>query len=224
MASEMERLRDREQAGRLLAERLAPYGRRSDVVVLALPRGGVPVAHEIAKILNAPLDIFVVRKLGVPGFEELAMGAIAMRGAKFIEADVVEAFHIGDEVIERVVKDERREMARREKAYRGERPAIDVRGRVVILVDDGIATGSTMRVAIAALRQLGPARVIVATGVAPLSTSMRLSAEADEFIALLTPRDFRAVGQFYEDFPQLSDDDVRALLDHSKVPDAETAA
>jgi len=115
-------------------------------------------------------------------------------------------------------------MARREKAYRGERPAIDVRGRVVILVDDGIATGSTMRVAIAALRQLGPARVVVATGVAPLSTSMLLSAEADEFVALLTPRDFRAVGQFYEDFPQLSDDDVRALLDHSQVPNAETAA
>jgi len=147
-----------------------------------------------------------------------------MRGAKFIEANVVEAFHIREEVIERVVQDERREMARREKAYRGERPAIDVRGRVVILVDDGIATGSTMRVAIAALRQLGPARVVVATGVAPLSTSMLLSAEADEFVALLTPRDFRAVGQFYEDFPQLSDDDVRALLDHSKVPDAETAA
>jgi len=224
MASDMGQLRDREQAGRLLAERLSSYAGRRDVVVLALPRGGVPVAHEIARYLNAPLDIFVVRKLGVPGFEELAMGAIAMHGAKFIETNVVEAFHIRDEVIERVVQDERREMARREKAYRGERPAIDVRGRVVILVDDGIATGSTMRVAIAALRQLGPARVVVATGVAPLSTSMLLSAEADEFVALLTPRDFRAVGQFYEDFPQLSDDDVRALLDHSKVQNAETAA
>jgi len=220
----MEQLQGREQAGRLLAERLSSYAGREDLVVLALPRGGVPVAHEIAKYLNAPLDVFVVRKLGVPGFEELAMGAIAMGGARFIEANVVEAFHIREEVIERVVRDEQREMARREKAYRGERPAIDVRGRVVILVDDGIATGSTMRVAIAALRQLSPARVVVATGVAPLSTSMLLSAEADEFVALLTPRNFHAVGQFYWDFPQLSDEDVRELLDYSKVPDAETAA
>jgi putative phosphoribosyl transferase len=220
----MESLRDREQAGRLLGEKLSAYAGRRDVVVLALPRGGVPVAHEIAKVLNAPLDIFVVRKLGVPGFEELAMGAIAMRGAKFIDLDVVEAFHIRNEAIEKVVQNERSEMVRREKAYRGERPPIEVRNRIVILVDDGIATGATMRVAIAALRQLSPARVIVATGVAPLSTSMLLNSQADEFVSLMTPRDFRAVGQFYEDFPQLTDDDVRALLDHGGVSGAETAA
>lgn len=207
----MERLFDREQAGRLLAEKLAGYAGRSDVVVLALPRGGIPVAHEIAETLGAPMDIFLVRKLGVPGFEELAMGAVAMGGAKFVDPDVVDAFHVSAEAVEQVVQAERREMARREMEYRGDRRPIEVRGRVVILVDDGIATGSTMRVAIAALRQLGPLRVVVATGVAPLSTSMLLAAEADEFVSLLTPREFRAVGQFYDSFPQLTDEDVRAI-------------
>jgi putative phosphoribosyl transferase len=220
----MDRFRDREQAGQRLAERLATYAGRSDVLVLALPRGGVPIAAEISKSLHAPMDVFIVRKLGVPGFEELAMGAVAMRGAKFIDPDVVEAFHISDEVIEQVVETERREMARREKEYRGDRPPLQVRDRVVILVDDGIATGSTMRVAIAALRQLGPARVIAATGVAPLSTSLLMSSIADEFISLLTPREFRAVGQFFERFPQLTDDDVRALLDRGRASKAESAA
>ncbi len=207
----MERLLNREQAGRLLAEKLAGYAGRSDVVVLALPRGGIPLAHEIAETLGAPMDIFLVRKLGVPGFEELAMGAVAMGGAKFVDPDIVDAFHVSKEVLEQVVQAERQEMARREMEYRGDRLPIEVRGRVVILVDDGIATGSTMRVAIAALRQLGPSRVVVATGVAPLSTSMLLAAEADEFVALLTPREFRAVGQFYDNFPQLTDEDVRAI-------------
>lgn len=181
-------------------------------MVLALPRGGVPIAREIAKILDTPMDVFVVRKLGVPEFEELAMGAVAMGGAEYIDEDVVGSFHISREVIDEVVRAARIEMARRELAYRGEQPPVDVRGRVVILVDDGIATGSTMRVAVAALRKLGPARVIVATGVAPASTAKLLAAEADEFVALLTPTDFRAVGQFYESFPQLSDEDVRALM------------
>jgi putative phosphoribosyl transferase len=202
-------LLDREQAGQLLGERLAKYADRDDVLILALPRGGVPIAREIAKRLRAPMDIFVVRKLGVPGFEELAMGAIAAGGAEYIDENVVESLHISREAIDGVVQAERAEMARRERAYRGARGAIDVRGRVVILVDDGIATGSTVRVAIAALRGLGPARVIVATGVAPASTAKMLAAEADEFVALLTPVDFRAVGQFYENFPQLSDEDVR---------------
>jgi putative phosphoribosyl transferase len=182
-------------------------------VVLALPRGGVPIAREIAQILHAPMDVFVVRKLGVPGFEELAMGAVAMGGAEYTDEDVVGSYHISREVIDEVVQAARIEMARRELAYRGERPPADVRGRVVILVDDGMATGSTMRVAIAALRALGPSRVIVATGVAPASTANMLAAEADEFVALLTPADFRAVGQFYESFPQLTDEDVRALMD-----------
>ena len=202
-------LLDREQAGQLLGERLAKYADRDDVLILALPRGGVPIAREIAKRLRAPMDIFVVRKLGVPGFEELAMGAIAAGGAEYIDENVVESLQISREAIDSVVLAERAEMARRERAYRGARGAIDVRGQVVILVDDGIATGSTVRVAIAALRGLGPVRVIVATGVAPASTAKMLAAEADEFVALLTPVDFRAVGQFYENFPQLSDEDVR---------------
>lgn len=208
----MERLQDREQAGRLLAERLAAFAGRNDVVILALPRGGIPIAYEISVDLGAPMDLFVVRKLGVPGFEELAMGAVAMGGAKFIDPEIVDAFQISGEVIEQVVQAERLEMVRREKEYRGDQAAVEVRDRVVILVDDGIATGATIRVAIAALRLLGPARVVVATGVAPLPTAMRLAAEADEFVALLTPREFRAVGQFYESFPQLTDEDVRALL------------
>jgi len=205
----LNQLLDREQAGQLLGERLAKYADRDDVLILALPRGGVPIAREIAKRLRAAMDIFVVRKLGVPGFEELAMGAIAAGGAEYIDENVVESLEISKEAIDGVVLAERAEMARREAAYRGARGAIDVRGRVVILVDDGIATGSTVRVAIAALRGLGPARVIVATGVAPASTAKMLAAEADEFVALLTPVDFRAVGQFYENFPQLSDEDVR---------------
>lgn len=205
----MNQLRDREQAGELLAERLAKYAGRDDVLVLALPRGGVPIAREIAKRLRAPMDIFVVRKLGVPGFEELAMGAIAMGGAEYIDENVVGSFQISREAIDDVVQAERAELARRERAYRGARGPIDVRGRVVILVDDGIATGSTILVAIAALRRLGPARVIVATGVAPASTAKMLAAEADEFVALLAPADFRAVGQFYENFPQLADEDIQ---------------
>jgi putative phosphoribosyl transferase len=209
----MERLSNRQEAGQLLGERLATYARRGDVVVLALPRGGVPIAREIAKILGAPMDVFVVRKLGVPGFEELAMGAVAMGGAEYIDEDVVGSYNISRTVIDEVVRAARIELARRELAYRGARPPLDVRGRMVILVDDGIATGSTMRVAIAALRKLGPARVIVATGVAPASTAKMLAAEADDFVALLTPADFRAVGQFYESFPQLSDEDVRALME-----------
>jgi putative phosphoribosyl transferase len=209
----LKQLQDREQAGQLLAERLAKYANRDDVLILALPRGGVPIAHEIAKRLQAPMDIFVVRKLGVPGFEELAMGAIATGGAEYLDENIVRSFGISREVIEEVVEAERAEMARRDRAYRGARGPIEVRGRVVILVDDGIATGSTIRVAIAALRRLGPARVIVAAGVAPASTAKMLAAEADEFVALLTSENFRAGGQFYESFPQLTDDDVRTVID-----------
>jgi len=212
----MELLRHRQQAGQLLGERLAGYAGRGDVVVLALPRGGVPIAREIAKILHAPMDVFIVRKLGVPEFEELAMGAVAMGGAEYVDDDVAGSYHISREGIDEVVRAARIEMARRESAYRGARPPVDMRGRVVILVDDGIATGSTMRVAIAALRRLGPARVIVATGVAPASTAKLLAAEADEFVALMTPADFRAVGQFYESFPQLTDEDVRELMELPK--------
>jgi predicted phosphoribosyltransferase len=210
-----EQFPDREEAGRLLAQRLAAYKDRPDVIVLALPRGGVVVAREIAELLQAPLDVFLVRKLGVPGFEELAMGAVATGGEPMIDPQIVEEFRLSDVEIRRVVEIERRELQRREAVYRRGRPALDVRNRIVILVDDGIATGATIRVAIAALRKLIPQRIIVAAGIAPLSTYLILRAEADEVVCLLTPREFRAVGQFYRDFPQLTDKEVCKLQDRA---------
>jgi putative phosphoribosyl transferase len=206
--------RDREEAGRLLAKRLAAYKGRPDVIVLALPRGGVPVAREIAEAIDAPLDVFLVRKLGVPGFEELALGAIAMGGDQVVDPDVVEEFDLSGSVVRRVAATERKELERRERVYRGSRPPIAVRNKIVILVDDGIATGSTIRVAISAVRKLGPARIIVAAGVAPLSTYMMVGSEADEAVCLMTPREFRAVGDFYSSFPQLTDEDVCRMLAH----------
>ena len=164
------RFRDRTEAGQLLAERLAGYAGRSDVLVLALPRGGVPVAFEVARALEAPLDVFVVRKLGLPGHQELAMGAIASGGVRVLNEDVVEALSIPNRVIEAVTSRELRELKWRERAYRGDRPPLEVRGRTVILVDDGLATGSTMRAAVAALRRLKPARIIVAVPTASPST------------------------------------------------------
>ncbi|MGB0037078.1 MAG: phosphoribosyltransferase [Candidatus Acidiferrales bacterium] len=217
-----EQFRDRKEAGRLLAEKLAAYKNRFDVIVLALPRGGVAVAHEIAEALQAPLDVFLVRKLGVPGFEELAMGAIAMGGVEVINSDIAEGFNLSDHEIRRVVAAEQKELERRQRLYRAFRPPLDVQDRIVILVDDGIATGSTMRVAIEALKRLKPARIIVAAGVAPLSTYLLLGAEADEVVCLETPREFRAVGQFYSDFPQLTDRDVCDLLE--LAPHASAAA
>ncbi|MGA8142479.1 MAG: phosphoribosyltransferase [Candidatus Acidiferrales bacterium] len=206
--------KDREEAGRLLAQRLAAYKARPDVIILGLPRGGVAVAHEVAEALEAPLDVFVVRKLGVPGFEELAMGAIATGGDQLVDPDVVEEFDLSGSVIRRVAATERKELERREHVYRGSRLPLDVRNKIVILVDDGIATGSTIRVAISALRKLSPARIIVAAAVAPLSTYLMLGSEADEVVCLMTPREFRAVGEFYSNFPQLTDADVCKLLDH----------
>lgn len=210
-----EQFRDRKEAGRRLAQQLAAYKGRSDVVVLALPRGGVEVAHQIAQFLQAPLDVFLVRKLGVPGFPELAVGAIAMDGEPLIDPSIVEEFNLFQSDIRSVVAAEREELERRERLYRQSRPPLNVRDRVVILVDDGIATGSTMRVAIAALRKLQPGRIVVAVGVAPLSTYLILGAEADEVVCEMTPREFRAVGQFYRDFPQLTDAEVCELLDRA---------
>ena len=204
--------RNREEAGRLLGLKLAAYKGRPDVIVLGLPRGGVSVAHEIAEALQAPLDVFLVRKLGVPGFEELAMGAIAMGGGELVDPDVVEELDLSGSMIRRVAATERKELERREHVYRGSSPPLDVRDKIVILVDDGIATGSTVRVAIAALRKLYPARIIVAAAVAPLSTYLILGLEADEVVCLLTPREFRAVADFYADFPQLTDEEVCTLL------------
>src|SRR5438445_1082003 len=186
--------RDRREAGRLLATKLAAYANRPDVIVLALPRGGVPVAYEVARALNAPLDIFLVRKLGVPGYEELAMGAIATGGVRVLNDQLVGGLHIPDYVVDEVAASEQRELMRRERLYRGDRPAPDVRGRTVILVDDGLATGSTMRAAVAALRQQHPARIVVAVPVGSVETCAELQDEADEAICAVTPEPFRAAG------------------------------
>jgi len=203
---------NRSEAGRLLAEKLEKYAGRDDVLVLGLPRGGVPVAYEVAKRLNAPLDVFVVRKLGVPGFEELAAGAIASGGVRVLNEDVMRAIPHADETIEVVSARERAELERREQMYRAGRPAPDVRNRTVILVDDGLATGATMRAAVKALRQSGAAKIVVAVPVGPPDTCDEFEQLADETLCLSTPPFFQAVGQYYEDFSQTTDHDVRELL------------
>src|SRR6266704_7174788 len=203
---------NRTEAGRLLAEKLEKYSGREDVIVLGLPRGGVPVAYEVAKRLRAPLDVFIVRKLGVPGFEELAAGAIASGGVRVLNEDVIRAIPHADEAIEAVTARETAELERREHEYRDGRPAPELRDRVVILIDDGLATGATMRAAVKALRQSGAANIVVAVPVGPPDTSREIEQEADETICLSTPEFFQAVGQYYEDFSQTSDDDVRELL------------
>jgi len=212
----IERFHNRAHAGRLLAQELSAYANRPDVVVLALPSGGVPVAREIAASLSAPLDVFLVRKLGVPGYAELALGAIATGGVEITNPDVIEEFHLSRKDIESIVSAEKREMQRREAVFRGDRLVPDLRGRTVILVDDGIATGSTMRAAMEGVKRLGAARIVVAAGVAPLSTCLLLRSEADDVVCVLTPRELRAVGLFYDHFPQLSDDDVCSLLDEAR--------
>jgi predicted phosphoribosyltransferase len=209
------RFRNRTDAGRRLAKRLAAYAGCSDVIVLALPRGGVPVGFEIAMALDAPLDVFVVRKLGLPGREELAMGAIASGGVRVLNDDVVHGLHVPDRVIEAVTAYELRELKWRERTYRGGRPLPEVRGRTVILVDDGIATGSTMRAAIAALRQLEPSRLVVATPTAAPATRDEIGPEVDEYICESMPDPFFAVGVWYDDFGQTTDQEVRDLLDRA---------
>jgi erythromycin esterase-like protein/predicted phosphoribosyltransferase len=204
--------RDRRDAGRALAELLRHHEGRDDVVVLALPRGGVPVGYEVATALGAPLDVFIVRKLGVPGHEELAMGAIASGGVVVLNDDVVRGMEIPSQVIEQVAREEGQELERRERAYREDRPLPDIAGKVVVLVDDGLATGSSMRAAILALRRLGPARIVVAVPAAPESTCQELAAEVDEVVCATTPSPFFAVGRQYWDFTQITDDEVRELL------------
>src|SRR3981189_1299213 len=199
---------DRRDAGRVLAEKLAAYANRPDVLVLALPRGGVPVAYEVARALGAPLDDFVVRKLGVPGYEELAMGAIATGGVRVLNDRLVERLDIPDHVIDGVAEREQRELTRRERLYRGGRPPLDVRGRTVILVDDGLATGATMHAAIAALRQLQPARIVVAVPTASPEICEEMKAEADDVICATTPEPFHAVGRWHQDFSQTTDEEV----------------
>jgi putative phosphoribosyl transferase len=207
--------RDRFDAGRALAAKLARYAGRPDVLVLALPRGGVPVGFEVARALNAPLDVFLVRKLGVPGREELAMGAIATGGVRVLNEEVVAALGIPDEQIDAVTAEEQEELERRAHEYRGDRPPPDVRGKVVILVDDGLATGSTMRAAVAALRRQGPARVVVGVPVGAAETCAEFRDEADEAVCARTPEPFYAVGLWYQDFSQTTDEEVRDLLERA---------
>jgi predicted phosphoribosyltransferase len=208
----MRRFRNRAEAGRALAARLGAYAGRDDVLVLGLPRGGVPVAAEVARALGAPLDVFLVRKLGVPGREELAFGAIASGGARVLNRDVVATLGIDAETVEEVVARERAELERRAAAYRGTSEPPDVRGRVVVLVDDGLATGASMRAAVEAVRELGPGRVVVAVPAAAPQTCEELAPAVDEIICLLTPEPFFAVGMWYADFSETTDDQVRALL------------
>ncbi len=203
---------DRRAAGALLAGYLRTYAGRSDVVVLALPRGGVPVGYEVARALRAPLDVFVVRKLGLPGYAELAMGAIASGGVRVMNDEVVSLAQASPAVIEAVARTERTELERRELAYREGRPLIPVKGRVVILVDDGLATGSTMQAAVLATRQLEPSSVVVSSPVGSREACARLRRVADDVICPLTPEPFSAVGMWYADFSQTTDDEVRRLL------------
>ena len=203
---------DRREAGQFLARELRHYANRSDVLVLALPRGGVPVAAEVAANLRVPMDIFVVRKLGLPGQPELAMGAIATGGVRVLNDSVVEALGIPAEVIDIVAEEEEQELERRERAYRDDRPRLNVEGKTVIVVDDGIATGSTMLAAVAALRKLNAARVVVATPTIAASTCDQIRGKADEIIAVMKPEEFYGVGQWYENFSQTSDTEVRQLL------------
>jgi putative phosphoribosyl transferase len=204
---------DRTAAGQALARALARYAGRDDVLVLALPRGGVPVAGEVAAALGAPLDVLIVRKLGVPWQEELAMGAVASGGARVLNEDVIAGGGIRPEQIEQATREQRREIERREQAYRGDRPHPEAKGKQVILVDDGIATGATMRVAVQALRGLGAAAIVVAIPVAPPDTVALLRGEADEVVCLAMPEPFYAVGSWYADFRQVSDEEVRRLLE-----------
>jgi putative phosphoribosyl transferase len=213
-----ETFHNRADAGRQLAEKLLNYAGRNDVQVLALPRGGVPVAYEVAKRLGAPLDVFIVRKLGVPGYAELAMGAIASGGTYVLNSDVVRALPNAESLIESVITMESAEIERRERTYRGDRPAPELRGRIVILVDDGLATGATMRAAVEALRQSGAARIVVAVPVGPPETCRELEALVDEAVCAIAPEFFHGVGQFYEDFSQTSDDEVRELLARAAKP------
>lgn len=208
----MRRFRNRQEAGQLLALELAHYADRKDCVVLALPRGGVPVAHELSRALRIPLDILVVRKLGVPGHEELAMGAIASGGIRIINPHTLSALGISSGALAEVERRELIEMERRERIYRGDRPPLDVRDKTVILVDDGIATGATIRAAIASLRQRGARKIVVASPVAPESVVISLSNVAEEIVCVLKPKDFGGVGWWYEDFSQTSDEEVRGFL------------
>lgn len=207
------RFRNRADAGRRLAAELRPYTNRSDVIVLALPRGGVPIGYEVAEALDAPLDVFVVRKLGLPWQEELAMGAVATGGVRVLDHNLIRVAHVTDEDLQRVIQAEELELQRREQLYRGNRPRTDVHNKTVILVDDGLATGASMRAAVEAVRHDRPARIVVAVPVAAPETCDAFRDIADEVVCAETPEPFQAVGLWYEDFRQTTDDEVRDLLE-----------
>lgn len=216
---------NRISAGRALAKKLHDYANRSDGIVLALPRGGVPVAYEVARALNVPLDVFLVRKLGVPGYEELAMGAIATGNVRVLNENLAKDLGIRDEWIQQVVAREQRELERRENVYRGASAPLNVSGRTVIIVDDGLATGSTMRVAVKALKNLGPARIIVAAPVAARETCESFRADVDSTcVCVMSPEPFQGVGLWYRDFSQTTDEEVCYLLKHVKKPPRKHAA
>ncbi len=209
--------KDRVDAGQKLGKKLLSYSGRSDVIVLALPRGGVPVGFEVAKMLNVALDVFLVRKLGFPGHEELAMGAIASGGVRVMNDDVLRFRRISDDEIEKIAAKEKQELERRERDYRGNRPKIDLTGLTVILVDDGLATGASMRAAVKAIRTQKPARIVVAVPTAASETCRTFEKEVDEIVCATTPEPFYAVGQWYEDFSQTTDEEVRHLLKQAEL-------
>ena len=211
--------RDRLDAGKKLASRLTAYANRPDVLVLGLPRGGVPVGYEVARALNAPLDVFVVRKLGVPGQEELAMGAIATGGMVILNDVVIQGLAVPEKIIYGVIAMEEQELERRERLYRGDRPSPNIPGRVVILVDDGLATGSTMKAAVAAISELQPQKVVVAVPVGAASTCREFQIIADEIVCAATPDNFYAVGLWYEDFTPTTDEEVHDLLARANTQD-----
>jgi putative phosphoribosyl transferase len=208
--------RDRKEAGKLLAEKLSAYAGKPDIIVSALPRGGVPLAFEIAKALHAPLDLMLVRKLGVPGHEELALGALAMDDVCVFNDDVIRSYAIPDEILQAVIAKESKELLRRNQAYRGGAPPADVKDRTVILVDDGLATGATMHAAVRAVAQQGPARIIIAVPVASEQAVEALRREADEVVCLQIPPFFYGVGSAYGDFSQTTDDEVKALMEEAR--------
>lgn len=209
----MEKFVDRYEAGKALAEQLVDYKNESNTIVLALPRGGVPVAFEIAKKLSLPLDVFLVRKLGVPGHEELAMGAIASGGGVIFNEEIISSLHFGEELINRVIQTEKEELKRRESLYRKNKPPLELKNKKIILVDDGIATGASMLAAIEAIRKTAPAEITIAVPVAAYDTYKELAAKVDHFVCLLKPVNFYAVGLWYDDFTQTSDREVSELLE-----------
>ncbi len=222
MAATFHRFANRTEAGKLLADALSGYTGRSDILILALPRGGVPVAYEVAKALFAPMDLWLVRKLGVPGQEELALGALAGKNIRVLNYDIIDFLNIDETVIDTIVAREQAELERRNRLYRQGKPPPAIEGKTIIIIDDGLATGATMRVAISSLRQAGAARIIAAVPVGAASTCDKIEEEADQLICLHTPEPFYGVGQWYNDFSQTSDDEVLALLNNAAINPGKT--